>query len=607
MDKGIESYVHLEGKAEWVDARATEGKREDVGGQNRARIWGTLEGTAIARATEVFGVPDRCIIESDFNLGGEQAEADPLLEDAFIESATYKSISSRGPKCFMIGRTGSGKSAFIRHLGEEHPTHVIRVDPEDLSLPYILDLQVVQRLSGLGVHLDPFFIALWKHVLIVEIFKHRYRIDSPAAKQTFLTTLREKISRDRSKQVALDYVDEFGENFWCETDERVKEITQVFERSVTVDAGAGLQLPGLANVGGGGEVTTTQSQEVRSERIVNYQRIVNDTQLPRLNKMIDVLDEDVLDSHHLFTFVVIDDLDRDWADEKLQNDLIRCLFRAVLDLQRVRNLKVIVALRTNIFEHLNFGSRTGGQEEKFRSLALHVRWNKTDLLALCNARAKAAASRVHWSRVTRLADLLPEPSAAGTDAFAFCLERTLMRPRDMIAFLNEALAVGYGKERLSWDDLREAEGPYSRNRLLALRDEWKPTFPGIESVFQKFEGCPSVMTRDEFQVRLDEAAMLTADRGFAGVMWMTDLTEPLWSSSGADDWASEYQPLTKLLYDIGFVGIQRESGSRMHYSTSVVGYADNRTYLGPTARFAVHRAFWQALDIGEPASEADTF
>ena len=92
--------------------------------------------------------------------------------------------------------------------------------------------------------------------------------------------------------------------------------------------------------------------------------------------MIRVLDEDILSSDQNFTYVVIDDLDRDWADEKIANDLIRCLFRTVLDLQRVENLKIVVALRTNIFDHLNFGSRTGGQEEKFRSLVHRIQWTR---------------------------------------------------------------------------------------------------------------------------------------------------------------------------------------------------------------------------------------
>lgn len=57
-------------------------------------------------------------LSADFTLGGEQAEADPLLEAAFFESNDFLAIESRSdPRCFVIGRTGGGKSAALSTLG----------------------------------------------------------------------------------------------------------------------------------------------------------------------------------------------------------------------------------------------------------------------------------------------------------------------------------------------------------------------------------------------------------------------------------------------------------------------------------------------------------
>ena len=118
-------------------------------------------------------------LRSDFTLGGEQAEADPLLQYAFYESDHYKAIQRKDDtRCFLIGRTGSGKSAALQYLENSDPEHVIRINPQDLSLPYIPELGVIQYLASLDVHLDPLFIALWKHVLLVEVIKHRYKINS---------------------------------------------------------------------------------------------------------------------------------------------------------------------------------------------------------------------------------------------------------------------------------------------------------------------------------------------------------------------------------------------------------------------------------------------
>ena len=263
--------------------------------------------------------------QSNANLGGEQAEADPLLEFVFYRSGDYETIESRlDPRCFIIGRTGSGKSAAFQHLEETYGKKVIRITPEDLSLPYIVDLRVI-RYWILDVNLDLLYTALWKHVLLVEVIRRRYNVDSPAAKQNFLELIRDRIKRDPAKKAALEYLDEFGSSFWCETDERVREITETFEERIDAEASARFGLP-HAGVSAGSDSGTIITTESRAEQADRFQRIVNQTQLARLNKMLNVLDEDILDTP-ISLYVIVDDLDREWVDERVANDLIRCLFK----------------------------------------------------------------------------------------------------------------------------------------------------------------------------------------------------------------------------------------------------------------------------------------
>jgi hypothetical protein len=178
----------------------------------------------------------------------------------------------------------------------------------------------------------------------------------------------------------------------------------------------------------------------------------------------------------------------------------------------------------------------------------------------------------------------------------YLLDRTLMRPRDLIAFLNECVGNGSGRSRLSWKDIDRSELEYSKKRLLALRDEWKPTFPGIDSMFSLFQGVSETMTPDDLGNILDAAALLPANEGFAGVRWMTTLTEPLWNGLGVSDWPALYGSLVKLLYDISFIGVGASS-AKTYYSYEYTGYADLNSNLAAATHFAVHPAFRATLDI----------
>lgn len=533
-------------------------------------------------------------LRSGFNVGGEQAEADPLLHEAFYASGQYEALATLDdPHCFIVGRTGSGKSAALQQLEQEKPEHVIRINPEDLSLPYITDLQAVKFLRALDVHLDALWIALWKHVLLVEILRRRYRVTSPATKLTFLTQIKELISRDAGKVAALDYLDEFEGRFWCEADERVKEITDKFAKRIEVAAAGTGEVPTVVKGGLSAIYAREQSEEVRAELAARFQRIVNETQLARLNMMVRVLDEDILKSAHDYIVVVIDDLDREWVDEGVVNDLIRCLFRTVLELKRVDNLKILVALRTNLLEELDFGKRSG-QEEKFRALMMDMRWTRSELQGMLDERVRAAAQRYEL-QVTSLSQLLPQTNRTRGNPIDYILDRTLLRPRDAIAFVNECLSTGAGKARLAWTDVYSAERLYSKNRLLALRDEWKGTYPGIDQVVEQFRGARHRMTPDIFEAVMESVVLLPADPNFPGVIWITELSSAVWS--GSANWSEMYQPLARLLYTVGLLGCSSSASAKPNFFVDDELLLDSEAGLARCTHFFVHRAYHAALDI----------
>lgn len=531
-----------------------------------------------------------------FHLGGEQAEADPLLRGAFYETGDYRSlVSFDDPRCYVVGRTGSGKTAALRQLEEQDPAHVIRIAPEDLALPYITNLQLIRYLDSIGVQLDPFWIALWKHVLLVEIIRRRYQVNSQREKQNFLGEIKSRILRDPAKVAALEYLDEFEGRFWCETDERVRHIADSFTNRIDREAQGAVNVPagqGTLRLGRTGE----ESRSVTVEQTDRFQRIVNETQLARLNKMFSVVNDDILDKGQHHYFIVIDDLDRDWVDEGVSNDLIRCLFRTVLDLKRIEKVKVLVALRTNIFDNLDFGSRSGAQEEKFRALVLEMRWTRVDLVAMLDARVREATAQAGID-TDSVADLFPTPNKKRGDPLDYILDRTLLRPRDALAFANQCLAESAGKTRVSWQDMYDAEKEYSRKRLLALRDEWKGTYPGIDEVFEQFRGCDAPLSREELGSVIDNCFLLLASPNFPGVRWVTEVSDRMWNPGQDQSWEDLYQPMVALLYRIGFLGCRPKDAGRPRFYESDPHFEATPAELKATASFYVHQAYSPTLEM----------
>ena len=213
-------------------------------------------------------------------------------------------------------------------------------------------------------------------------------------------------------------------------------------------------------------------------------------------------------------------------------------------------------------------------------------------------RAQAAAEQHAMVLPVTIDDLVPSPNRTRGNALDYILDRTLMRPRDAIAYLNECFTLASGKPRLTWAMIHSAERSYSHKRLLALRDEWKSTYPAIDRVLQKFHQANVPMTRTELTKILDEAILLMVDRQFEGQEWMEDLSSPAWDKA-INDWAEMYRPLVRLLYNFGFLGCRLSGAASEMYVYDSPEFTESLTNLNSTAEFYIHPAFRAALEAHE--------
>src|SRR3989442_900224 len=111
------------------------------------------------------------------NIGEAGAEDDDeFLFQSFFETGDYRELrSTASPKRIVVGRTGSGKTALLRNLSHNED-HVIEIDPENLSLNFIANNDVLRFFEGIGVKLDLFYALLWKHMLAVELIRSKYQL-----------------------------------------------------------------------------------------------------------------------------------------------------------------------------------------------------------------------------------------------------------------------------------------------------------------------------------------------------------------------------------------------------------------------------------------------
>src|SRR5690554_4526125 len=122
-------------------------------------------------------------LNSSLNFGAPDAETDDLLFEVFVENnAVTEVLDTRSQKSILLGRTGSGKSAIIRYLENQHED-VQRIEPEALSLQFLSNSTILKYFRGLGINLNLFYKVLWKHVFIVELLKLYFKDDFDQGKK----------------------------------------------------------------------------------------------------------------------------------------------------------------------------------------------------------------------------------------------------------------------------------------------------------------------------------------------------------------------------------------------------------------------------------------
>lgn len=502
------------------------------------------------------------IITRDIRVGKNAAEEDTeLLFECFVDSrALHEAMDLNSNASIVSGRTGSGKSAIIQYINRKERTSFL--SPVDMAMTHISNSDVMRFLSDIGADLNLFFQAIWKHVLLVEYIRLKFRITDEKNSGSWYNAIWEKFNGDKGKEKALLYLETYAGSLWITIDENVKQLTESYEGKIKAELGVDVS-KFSSRVGYGANL----SQQNKSEYIARVRKIMNSEQLQDLAKVISLLSEGSSSSMETH-YILIDHLDERWVDEGIKYRLINSLVEALPKFRPIRNLKIIVALRTDVIERsIQENEDSAFQREKFRDKLIGIEWTPKMLKELVDKRIGLSFRRKYSPQRQVLFDDLFTQKAKGQAAFDYMLERTLMRPRDLISFTNECLEWADQKSEISPSHIYAAELRYSQYRYEALLDEWRVPFPQLSSVTELLRGKSNAFRLGDFSDHaVDNVALeITANRR-PFVDTLTKAAASLCDNPSPNTRNAFKRIAVSVLYRVGAVGLKLSPNEPSIYS-----------------------------------------
>jgi hypothetical protein len=481
---------------------------------------------------------------SRISLGDPMAENEfETLADYYVPTDPYQR-ALRGEVNLVVGRKGTGKTALfsqVRNAKRDNKANiVVDLKPEGYQLVRLKE-EILDVLSeGSRQHLVTIF---WEYVLYLEIC---YKIlEKDRERHKFDHTIRQKY-QDLAKAYAGDggiLEGDFSERLLILSESVIQAFKAV---SATLHKGR-LSVGDVSNI--------VYRHDIRAIRDIVADYI----------------------AHKDSTWILFDNLDKGWPSHGLQPidiTILRCLVDAARKIQREMTKREIpftsiVFIRNDVFELLMQQSADFGKE-----MRVSLDWSDADLLRDMIARRIRAADPELKGEFEAVWTTLVVSHCHGEDSFFFLLERSLMRPRNLIKLIMHCrgAAVNLGHNRIAEGDIKKGLMIYSNDVLIEADQELADIDPKAENLMYAFIDSPRDLSIEDMWEILEKHKILS----------------------------ESWEKIIEYLLYYGFIGIAAPGAEpeyiyNLSYNMKLMQARIGK--LGDAVRLHLNPAFWPVLGI----------
>jgi hypothetical protein len=207
-------------------------------------------------------------------------------------------------------------------------------------------------------------------------------------------------------------------------------------------------------------------------------------------------------------WMLFDNIDKGWPVTRATPEdimIVKCLLAATRKIQRQferrdTEFHSVIFIRNDIYQHLILDPADRGKET-----AVLLEWNDPDIFRDIIRRRIAYSTNLDkpfdiiWPHFF-------ETHVGGQESFSYVLDRTLMRPREVLRFIRECInaAVNRGHDKVTQDDILQAEKTYSDDLLVDITLEMRDVAPDYADIPYAFIGCAGTIAEKDVRQRLAE-------------------------------------------------------------------------------------------------------